>query len=55
MGSTAGAVVALPLGIAAFPIWVKTKRGAERGLFEEQLGQAMPLIAICGTGRRAHG
>ena len=45
MGSTAGAVAALPLGIAAFPIWVKTKRGAEQGLFEEQLGQAMPLIA----------
>ncbi len=45
MGSTAGAVAALPLGIAAFPIWVKSKRGAEQGLFEEQLGQAMPLIA----------
>ncbi len=45
MGSTAGAIAALPLGIAAFPIWVKTKRGAEQGLFEEQLGQAMPLIA----------
>lgn len=45
MGSTAGAVAALPLGIAAFPIWVKSKRGAEQGLFEEQLGQAMPLVA----------
>ena len=44
-GSAMGALAALPLGIAAFPIWVRLKRGAEQGLFEEQLGEAMPLIA----------
>lgn len=44
-GSAVGALAALPLGIAAFPIWVRLKRGAEQGLFEEQLGEAMPLIA----------
>ena len=44
-GSAVGALAALPLGIAAFPIWVRLKRGTEQGLFEEQLGEAMPLIA----------
>lgn len=45
IGSAVGALAALPLGIAAFPIWVRLKRGTEQGLFEEQLGEAMPLIA----------
>ena len=44
-GSAVGALATLPLGIAAFPIWVRLKRGTEQGLFEEQLGEAMPLIA----------
>ena len=44
-GSVVGALAALPIGAAAFPAWVALKRNEERGRFEEQLGEAMPLIA----------
>ena len=45
LGLGAISLVLLPLGTVGFPIYLKVRRDSGMKKFEEQLGQAMPLIA----------
>ena len=45
LGLGAISLVLLPLGAGGFPIYLKVRRDSGMKKFEEQLGQAMPLIA----------
>ena len=45
LGLGAISLVLLPLGAVGFPIYLKVRRDSGMKKFEEQLGQAMPLIA----------
>ena len=45
LGLGAISLVLLPLGAVGFPIFLKVRRDSGMKKFEEQLGQAMPLIA----------
>lgn len=45
LGLGAISLVLLPLGAVGFPIYLKVRRDSSMKKFEEQLGQAMPLIA----------
>ena len=45
LGLGAISLALLPLGAVGFPIYLKVRRDSGMKKFEEQLGQAMPLIA----------